>query len=161
MLSQTLPTPPSGYFQSPVGIIAVYDDGEFVTALDIVPQHCAAPRPSRLTSETVRQLRGYFSQRAFCFDLPLKLAGTPYQQRVWQALGAIPYGEVRRYGELAMALGSSARAIGGACRANPLPLIIPCHRVVASNGIGGYSGETGGTVLDVKRWLLDYEQARW
>ena len=62
---------------------------------------------------------------------------------------------------LGVTTGSSARAIGGACRANPLPLIIPCHRVVASNGIGGYSGETGGTVLDVKRWLLDYEQARW
>jgi methylated-DNA-[protein]-cysteine S-methyltransferase len=154
-------TPPSGYFHSPLGVIAVHDDGEFVMALDIAPQHCSKPRPSRLTCETLRQLRAYFSQRAFHFDLPFKLAGTPYQQKVWLALSCIPYGETRRYGELAQQLDSSPRAIGGACRANPLPIIIPCHRVIARNGIGGYSGATEGEVLDVKYQLLHHEQSRW
>lgn len=83
--------------------------------------------------------------------------GTPFQQQVWQLLQDIPYGETRRYGELAAQIGSSARAVANACRANPLPLLIPCHRVVAANGTGGYMGQTGGEGLAIKQWLLQHE----
>jgi methylated-DNA-[protein]-cysteine S-methyltransferase len=84
-------------------------------------------------------------------------AGTPFQRRVWQRLSAIPAGETLTYGALARELGTSARAVGGACRTNPIPLVIPCHRVVATNGLGGYSGERGGDWLAKKRWLLAHE----
>lgn len=152
---------PAGYFQAPFGPVAVYDDGEFVTALSFGPHQCIGPRPTRLTCETVRQLRSYFAQPNFSFDLPIKLQGTPFQQRVWQALTAIPRGTALTYGELALLLGSSARAVGGACRANPLPLIVPCHRVVSAQGLGGYAGQTEGETFDIKRWLLEFERAQW
>ena len=152
---------PAGYFHAPFGPLAVYDDGEFVTALSFGPHHCIGPRPTRLTCETVRQLRAYFAQPGFAFSLPVKPAGTAFQQRVWAALQQIPRGSVLTYGQLAEQLGSSARAVGGACRANPLPLIIPCHRVVASTGLGGYAGHTSGDTFDIKRWLLEFEQAAW
>ena len=77
--------------------------------------------------------------------------------RVWQALQKIPYGEVKTYGQLAKELKSSARAVGNACRANPIPIVIPCHRIVAVSGIGGYAGKTDGPVLERKRWLLAHE----
>lgn len=152
---------PSGYFQTPFGTIALYDDGEFVTGLAFGPLHCQSPRPTRLTNEMVRQLRLYFSQRPFTFNLPLKLGGTPFQQRVWQAMQQIPYGQVVRYGELAAQLGSSARAVGGACGANPVPVIVPCHRVVAAHDLGGFSGSCGSESLGIKQWLLEHEHAQW
>ncbi len=83
--------------------------------------------------------------------------GTLYQQKVWQALQRIPVGEVRTYGELARELGSCARAVAQACRANPLPILIPCHRVVSATGLGGYMGKTYGPELEIKRWLLHHE----
>ena len=91
--------------------------------------------------------------------IPVQLpsGGTPYQQKVWQALQRIPVGEVRTYGELAKELGSCARAVAQACRANPLPIFIPCHRVVSASGIGGYMGKTDGPQLEIKRWLLHHE----
>ncbi|MBT8127262.1 MAG: methylated-DNA--[protein]-cysteine S-methyltransferase, partial [Gammaproteobacteria bacterium] len=91
------------------------------------------------------------------FDLPCALQGTPFQQKVWNELKKIPCGTVITYGELANKLGTSARAIGNACRKNPIPLVIPCHRVVAANGIGGYSGDTNGAWLRIKSWLLRHE----
>jgi methylated-DNA-[protein]-cysteine S-methyltransferase len=86
-------------------------------------------------------------------------AGTPFQCRVWQALRDIPPGTTRTYGELARDLGTSPRAIGGACRANPCLIAVPCHRVVARDGLGGFAGERGGKRLAVKRWLLRHEGA--
>lgn len=83
--------------------------------------------------------------------------GTPYQQKVWQALQRIPVSEVRTYGELARELGSGARAVAQACRANPWPVLIPCHRVVSTTGLGGYMGKVDGPELEIKRWLLHHE----
>jgi len=104
-----------------------------------------------------QQLDGYFADANYIFDLPVHLSGTPFQQRVWKALREIPSGSVCTYGELAARLKTSARAIGNACRSNPVPIVIPCHRVVAASGIGGYSGETRGRKLDIKRLLLAHE----
>ena len=103
------------------------------------------------------ELENYFDNPATGFSVPLELTGTPFQQRVWLALTRIPFAETLTYGELAARLGSGARAVGNACRHNPVPIIVPCHRVVAAHGIGGYAGSTSGPVLDRKRWLLEYE----
>ena len=110
-------------------------------------------------SEAVRQLQAYLSDPGFRFTLPLGLTGTDFQLRVWQALREIPAGSVLTYGQLAKKLGSGARAVGGACRANPCPIFVPCHRVVAAHGRGGFAGATGGRWLAIKEWLLRHEGA--
>ncbi len=100
------------------------------------------------------QLQAYFDEELTRFDLPLAPAGSPYRQRVWQALCAIPCGQTRSYAAIALAAGGSARSVGGASQSNPIPLLIPCHRVIASGGIGGYSGGDG---VPTKRYLLALE----
>jgi len=90
--------------------------------------------------------------------IPLAVQGTPFQQRVWRALRDIPCGEVMSYHALAIKLHSSARAIGQACRTNPYPLIVPCHRIVAARGLGGYCGATQGVQRQRKQRLLDFER---
>jgi methylated-DNA-[protein]-cysteine S-methyltransferase len=109
-----------------------------------------------LLVEARRQLEAYFDRRLSCFDLPLNPLGSPFEQRVWAAMRRIPYGQTRRYGELAMEVGSAPRAVGRACARNPIPIVIPCHRVLARGGIGGYSGGVG---LATKRSLLTLEGA--
>lgn len=108
----------------------------------------------------VEQLRCYVADPEFRFDLPLAPRGSPFQQRVWAELAAIPAGEARRYGDIARRLGTAPRAVGGACRSNPLPIVVPCHRVVAADGLGGYSGETAGALHRLKPWLLAHEGYR-
>lgn len=110
--------------------------------------------PSR---QVIRQLRDYFADPSARFRFPLAPAGTPFQRRVWRALTQIPAGTVESYGELARRLATSPRAVGAACRANPIPIVIPCHRVVAACGLGGYGGDTRGAKLRIKRWLLEHE----
>lgn len=100
------------------------------------------------------QLHAYFDGTLKTFDLPLAPPGTLYRRRVWQALCDIPYGETRSYQQIAAVAGGSARSVGQANGSNPIPLVIPCHRVVASNHLGGYSGGDG---LPTKRWLLALE----
>jgi methylated-DNA-[protein]-cysteine S-methyltransferase len=112
----------------------------------------------RLLAELARQVGLYAARLRHRFSLPMAPRGTPFQRRVWGELSRIPFGERRTYAEVGAALGSVrlARAVGGACARNPLPLLIPCHRVVASGGgLGGYSGG-----LEVKRLLLDLESSR-
>ncbi len=104
-------------------------------------------------------LAGYFRHGAIGLDLPLAPRGTDFQRRVWHALRAIAPGATRTYGDLARELGTSARAIGGACRANPCLIAVPCHRVVAKDGLGGFAGDISGRRLEVKRWLLRHESA--
>ena len=99
-------------------------------------------------------LHAYFDGERRTFDLPLRPTGSPYRCRVWQALCDIPYGQTRSYAEIAQQAGGSARSVGGANAANPIPILIPCHRVVASDGLGGYSGGEG---LATKRLLLAIE----
>ncbi len=93
------------------------------------------------------------------FPVPLARTGTPFRQRVWAAISAIPRGHTATYGALAAQLGSAPRAVGQACGANPFPLIVPCHRVTAANGLGGFANAHHGWLLDVKRWLLAFEGA--
>ncbi|MBM3951363.1 MAG: methylated-DNA--[protein]-cysteine S-methyltransferase [Rhodospirillales bacterium] len=112
-------------------------------------------KPSVLLERAARQLQEYFDGRRKKFDLRFRPAGTPFQRKVWARLAAIPYGKVETYGAIAKKLGSAPRAVGGACGANPIPILIPCHRVLGANGgLGGYSGAGG---VATKRFLLAQE----
>jgi methylated-DNA-[protein]-cysteine S-methyltransferase len=141
---------------SPVGSLTLDErDGRIVSVSWGQNMNTGAPTP--LLAEAARQLDAYFAGRLRTFDLPLDPAGSAFQRRVWAAMEAIPYGGTRSYGEIAAELASAARAVGGACGKNPIPVIIPCHRVLAAGrGLGGYSGAGG---LETKRALLALEGA--
>jgi methylated-DNA-[protein]-cysteine S-methyltransferase len=113
---------------------------------------------SPIAERAAQQIEHYLADARAPFDLPLADAGTPFQRRVWQAICEIPVGSVLTYGALARKVGGVARAVGQACGDNPFPLVIPCHRVVAANGLGGFSHRGGdGFYPRVKRWLLAHE----
>ena len=115
-----------------------------------------APRTT-VAKKVCRQLRSYFANSRYSFRLPLTLSGTAFQQRVWRELRRIPAGRTLSYGALAHKLATSARAVGNACRANPVPIVIPCDRVVAANGAGGFMGKRSGSALRLKHRLLEHE----
>lgn len=145
---------------APFARIGLRMAGEAVSALDYLPADTLEQSPTdAATARAVEQLQAYFLDPHAPFTIPLTLEGTRFQQRVWEALQAIPPGTALTYGELAQQLGTAARAVGGACRANPIPILIPCHRVVARQGLGGYAGEVTGDPLGMKRWLLRHEGA--
>jgi methylated-DNA-[protein]-cysteine S-methyltransferase len=110
-------------------------------------------------SLVLAKIEHYIEDAQSDLALDLELVGTPFQRRVWQALRAIPPGRTLTYGELAQRIGSGARAVGNACRANPCPLVVPCHRVVAAKCLGGFAGQRSGRKLEIKRWLLHHEGA--
>lgn len=116
---------------------------------------------SAIAQQSAEQLARYLADPDFIFDLPLTAVGTEFQRKVWQEISAIPRGAVRTYGHLAKVIGSHPRAVGQACGANWFPLVIPCHRVTASGGLGGFSNQNdeNGFHLSVKRWLLRHEGA--
>jgi methylated-DNA-[protein]-cysteine S-methyltransferase len=139
---------------SPVGPLTISAIDDAIVAIGWADR--SDGEPTTLLTEARRQLAAYFDRRLTRFDLPLRPAGTPFDQRVWAAMRQIPHGETRRYGELAMEVGSAPRAIGRACGRNPIPIVIPCHRVLARGGLGGYSGGAG---LATKGVLLALEGA--
>ena len=144
---------------TPVGPIGLHWESETLTAVDLEP----SPAPACVTepppADIARQLAGYFVDGRFRLDLPVAIGGTPFQRRVWSAMQAIPPGQTRTYGDLARELASAPRAVGQACRANPCPIVVPCHRVVAAQGLGGFAGDVSGRKVAVKRWLLRHEGA--
>ncbi|WP_440905050.1 methylated-DNA--[protein]-cysteine S-methyltransferase [Catenovulum sp. SX2] len=147
---------------TPIGKIAVMNNEQALTHVDVHAESVpyTVTGANKLTAEIVDQLTAYFAKKTNQFDLPMQISGTVFQEKVWQALKNIPFGACLTYGELAKEVNTSARAIGGACRNNPIPIVIPCHRIVAANGIGGYSGQWRlGHKVDVKRWLLKHEQS--
>jgi len=137
---------------TPIGDVTLAEEDGAIVALDWGWGRDQAE--TRLLHRARDQLEAYFDGDLQAFDLPLAPAGTPYCRAVWDALCRVPYGEVRRYSEIAAEAGGSARSVGLANRNNPIPLIIPCHRVVAATHLGGYSGGDG---LSTKRWLLALE----
>lgn len=145
---------PSLSIPSPVGRLTIDEADDAIAAI-----RWAAGPPSNgspLLAEAARQLEAYFDGKLSRFDLPLAPSGTPFETRVWAAMQTIPYGETRSYGDLASAIGSAPRAVGRACGKNPIPIVIPCHRVLARGGLGGYSGDGG---LATKTRLLALEGA--
>ena len=137
--------------------VGIACNGDEITAIDYLAP-CAEQAPQTpLAHETVRQLRAYLANPAHEFSLPLQARGTHFQRRVWQAIADIPLGQTRSYGEVAARLGSGPRAVGGACGANPYPLVVPCHRVLAAHGLGGFGRAGGDWLLEIKRFLLRHE----
>jgi methylated-DNA-[protein]-cysteine S-methyltransferase len=143
---------------TPLGRIGIRMTGEAVSELDYLPADTPEQPPNDAATRTVvEQLKAYFHDPRYQFTVPLAPGGTAFQQRAWAVLQAIPPGTVLSYGELAQKLDTAARAIGGACRNNPIPILIPCHRVVGRQGLGGYTGALTGDPLGIKRWLLRHE----
>lgn len=145
--------------QTPVGLVGVRTAGGVVTEIALGVRARAARTPAKGPArQAANWIQGYFEDPFREPDVPLAAAATPFQRRVRIALLAIPPGEARTYGDLARELGTSARAVGGACRANSCPILVPCHRVVAAGGgLGGFSGHRNGVWLGIKRYLLARE----
>ncbi len=149
----------SAVVAAPFGGIGIRIDGDALRELVYLPPGYA-PKSSRdpLAKEAVAQVKAYLADPDFRFTLPLPEVGTAHQRKVWQVINAIPRGEVLTYAQVARRIGSAPRAVGQACGANWYPLAIPCHRVTATGGIGGFARHDGGFHQQVKRWLLQHER---
>lgn len=143
-------------FNSPVGTIKISSDGENITGIEFAGNgQCSNNDDIPLLVEAEKQFTEYFSHKRKAFSLPLKVSGTDFQKAVWKEISKIPYGKSAAYKDLALALGNpkACRAVGNACGKNPVPIIVPCHRVVSATGEGGF---TGG--MAIKRLLQETER---
>ena len=138
-----------------VGVVT--RDDRVVEIRYLPPSVAPKPAGNLLAAAVAQQLERYRDDPDARFDLPVLVEGTTLQRAVWDAMCAIPRGRTRTYGDIARELGADARAIGQACGDNRLPIVIPCHRVIAAGGIGGFAHATGGYLLEAKRWLLAHE----
>ena len=149
--------------RAPFATLGISASDTHVTGIRFLAPDVAAlaPRKNTIAFLACVQIQSYLEDATFEFDLPLKLASTRHRLEVWEAMQRIPAGRTRTYGELAKELGSSARAVGGACGANPIPVVVPCHRIIgAGHSIGGFMGASDeGFELGIKRWLLEHEGA--
>lgn len=144
---------------APFGKVGIRTDESVVREIVYLPESVRSIDPDTpLAKRAVQQIERYFERASATLDLPLAQVGTGFQHRVWDAIRAIPPGVVLTYGQVAKQIGSAPRAVGKACGANYFPLVIPCHRVVAAGGIGGFANhDDDGYFLKVKRWLLAHE----
>ncbi len=143
---------------TPFGIVGVRTEGDALAEIVYLPRSAGARAPANALAERAcAQIEKYIADPDYRFELPLKPLGTAFQRRVWEQIAAVPLGETRTYGELARRLRSAPRAVGQACGTNYFPLVIPCHRVVAANGLGGFAHNSSGYLIEVKRWLLAHE----
>ena len=141
---------------APFGAVGISIQGMQVAIELLSKKHQPKPAAHKTVGMVASQINAYFTDVHNEFNLPLVYKGTPFQRRVWNAISAIPRGQVLTYGEIAQQIGSGPRAVANACGANNLPLVIPCHRVVAKSGLGGYmQGDPNG--LKIKKWLLKHE----
>lgn len=145
---------------APFGALGVRTEQEEIAEICFLPPGTPplAPR-NALARRACEQLAGYLANARAGFDLPLKASGTPFQRRVWGAIAGIPQGSTLSYGDIARRLSSVPRAVGQACGRNPFPVVVPCHRVVATGALGGFANARSGYLLDTKRWLLRHEGA--
>jgi methylated-DNA-[protein]-cysteine S-methyltransferase len=160
MKKQQQGTPFSAIVGAPFGAVGMRIDGAALVELVFLAPHVGLmPACDPVSRLAAGQLVRYFADPDFRFDLPLAGAGSLFQRKVWAAIAAIPRGQVRTYGALARDIGSAARAVGQACGANPFPLLVPCHRITAASGLGGFAHHADGFHVGVKRWLLAHEAA--
>ena len=147
----------TAYFESPIGWMELKGDTNYITHLNFIDSPPSAKRmPSKLLKKALEQLHAYFSGDLHQFSLPLSPEGTDFRKTVWNALQEIPYGKTASYGDIAQNIDNkkAVRAVGGANHNNPVSIIIPCHRVIGSNGkLTGYAGG-----LERKEWLLNHEE---
>ena len=152
----------SAVLTAPFGAIGILSAAGSIRELVYLPAQFAELAPTdAVTERACRQLQRYLTTPDFQFDLPLAPVGTAFQQRVWAAIAAVPRGQTTTYGAIAKLLRTAPRAVGQACGANWFPMIIPCHRVTATGGLGGFAhhDDAAGFHLGVKRWLLAHEGA--
>lgn len=143
---------------SPVGKIYVETKNEQLVKLEYhSKKKVTTHKLSSFASQVKTQIEKYFKSSKTKFTVAVELAGTPFQKKVWRTMQKIPAGQTRTYGEISDQLQSSPRAIGNACRANPVPLVVPCHRIVGKSSLGGFGGEIAGRNIDCKSWLLKHE----
>lgn len=144
---------------TPFAVLGIVTEEDWLTDIDYLPIDTQPLVPqSYLAKEVYRQLQAYLTEPSFKFDLSLHICGTTHQRRVWQTIQTIPSGRTSSYAEIAIQLHSAPRAVGRACGANRIPIIIPCHRVIAKNGgLGGFMNASDGNPLEIKRWLLRHE----
>jgi methylated-DNA-[protein]-cysteine S-methyltransferase len=150
----------SAVVAAPFGAVGIRTEAGVLREMVYLPARFAPQAPSNALAErVVRQLDGYFADPDFRFDLPLPEVGTAFQRKVWSVISSIPRGAVLTYGDVARRIQSAPRAVGQACGANWYPLVIPCHRVTAAGGLGGFSNhdDATGFHVGVKRWLLAHE----
>lgn len=147
-------------YPTPFAVLGIRTAGATLTGIDYLPRGAATLEPiSRFAERVCRQVERYLGDPQFRFDLPFGYHGTEFQCRVWRAIHAIPPGETLSYSDIARRLKTAPRPVGGACGANRIPIVIPCHRVLAADGIGGFMHARGGYPIEVKRWLLRHEGA--
>lgn len=137
--------------------LAITTTDRGLVGIDYVHDIPSQEPTDNISKEVVHQLECYFENPQWHFDLPLDLTGTQFQQRLWGALSDVPAGTTDTYGQLANLLSSGAQAIGQACRRNPVPVVLPCHRIVSRQGVGGYFGEVDGEKMIIKKALLTHE----
>lgn len=143
---------------SPIGKLKLYIQQNKLTKVDFLPEDATIEPPQdKISQHICNELEKYFKNPNHQFDIEFELAGTEFQKKVWQTLRTIPAGKTETYSSLAELLKTGARAIGNACRTNPIPIIIPCHRIVGKNHLGGYVGNIEGKLMDTKKWLLKHE----
>ena len=147
-------------FPAPFAVLGIRTAGERLAAIEYLPKGAATLAPTNRTAERAwRQIERYLDDAQFRFELPFEFHGTEFQCRVWQAVYQIPSGMTKSYLEIAREVQTAPRPVGAACGANRIPLVIPCHRVLASHGIGGFMHARRGPALEIKRWLLRHEGA--
>jgi len=143
---------------TPFAVLGIRTTGDTLTGIEYLPRGAATLAPlNRLTERVCRQIERYLDDPRFRFDLPFDYRGTDFQCRVWRAISGIPSGRTLTYVDIARRLRTAPRPVGGACGANRIPLVVPCHRVLGANGLGGFMNARSGFPLEVKRWLLRHE----
>jgi methylated-DNA-[protein]-cysteine S-methyltransferase len=148
----------SAVIDSPIGKLGLHARGDLLVKIEFLPEHAAIVEPEDSFLKSIAGLlTDYFHNSSKALDVPVAMQGTDFQKRVWHELQNIPAGHVLSYGQLAERVASSPRAVGNACRENPIPVVVPCHRVVAADHMGGFSGQRSGPMVDKKQWLLTHE----
>lgn len=147
-------------FAAPFAVLGIRAANGALQGIDYLPRGAATLPPLNDTAEKVcRQIERYLEDPEYRFSVPFSFQGTPFQCRVWREICRIPSGRTASYLQLARALRTAPRPVGGACGANRIPLVIPCHRVVASTGVGGFMNARTGSPIAIKKWLLAHERA--
>ena len=148
-------------YPAPFAVLGIRTVGSLVTDIEYLPPGVAPLAPlNTLAERACREIERYLDDPEHVFDLPFEYSGTAFQCKVWRQISAIPAGRTLTYTDVARALKTAPRPVGGACGANRIPIVIPCHRVLAANGIGGFMRGRAADALDIKRWLLRHEGLR-
>ena len=145
--------------RAPFAVLGVCTEEDWLIEIDYLPLNTPLLVPvTPLAKEVCAQLQAYLTNPRYTFDLSLHISGTVYQQRVWTQIQTIQSGQTCSYAEIAKKIHSAPRAVGRACGANKIPIVIPCHRIIAKNGsLGGFMNASEGEPLEIKRWLLQHE----